>query len=55
MQITRAVGVGGKLIDEMVIWLRECGISEVTGFATDGRMARIFARHRISPMPSGFR
>lgn len=38
-------GVGRALIDEIVVWLRESGVEEITGLPTDERMARIFRHH----------
>lgn len=42
-------GVGRALIDELVAWLAEDGVTEIKGLPTDPRMERIFRHHRISP------
>jgi ribosomal protein S18 acetylase RimI-like enzyme len=44
-------GVGTALIDEMVVWLRECGFRDITGLPTNETMARIFRRHEIFAWP----
>jgi len=44
-------GIGTAIIKEMVAWLHETGIRDITGMPTNDCMARIFSRHAITPGP----
>ena len=44
-------GIGRALIDELVKWLAEFGVTNITGFPIDPRMERIFRQHQIGRDP----